>query len=215
MSLRLIPVRTNTSKKLINSPKRGGGVVAKSQKRKSPKKKSSQSGQRQAARRTELVFQYDELEQLFQVMRKHQMAEIEWEKNNERLVVRSDQAFSGTVVAGVAPSVAAPVATPSATVSASDSLAADSAASAQASQGNYKTITSPFVGTFYRSPSPEADPYAKEGQRIKPGDVLCIVEAMKLMNEIEADTGGKIVSILVENGQPVEFGEPLFTVDPS
>jgi acetyl-CoA carboxylase biotin carboxyl carrier protein len=75
-------------------------------------------------------------------------------------------------------------------------------------------VTSPFVGTFYRAASPEADNYVKEGQSVRKGDILCIVEAMKLMNEIECDVSGKIVSILVENGQPVEYGEPLFIVDP-
>ena len=74
-------------------------------------------------------------------------------------------------------------------------------------------VMSPFVGTFYRSPSPDADPYIKEGQTVKRGDVLCIIEAMKLMNEIESEVSGKIVSVLVENGQPVEFGEPLFLVE--
>lgn len=78
-----------------------------------------------------------------------------------------------------------------------------------------KKITSPFVGTFYRSPSPEAESYVQEGGRVKKGDTLCIVEAMKLMNEIESEFSGKIVSILVENGQPVEFGEPLFLIDPT
>ncbi len=76
-----------------------------------------------------------------------------------------------------------------------------------------KTITSPMVGTFYRAPSPEAQPFVEVGTHVKPGQVLCIIEAMKLMNEVESDTAGKIVSILVENGQPVEYGEPLFYID--
>jgi acetyl-CoA carboxylase biotin carboxyl carrier protein len=85
--------------------------------------------------------------------------------------------------------------------------------SAAASPLAVKQVLSPFVGTFYRSPSPESAPYVKEGQALKPGDVLCIIEAMKLMNEIEAEFSGKVHSILVENGQPVEFGEPLFTIE--
>src|SRR5262249_1750649 len=75
-------------------------------------------------------------------------------------------------------------------------------------------ITSPFVGTFYRSPSPDAGVFVERGQRIKKGQVLCIVEAMKLMNEIESDLDGVILDILVENGQPVEYGEPLFRIGP-
>ena len=75
-------------------------------------------------------------------------------------------------------------------------------------------VLSPFVGTFYRAPSPEADSYVKEGQMVKKGDVLCIVEAMKLMNEIESEVSGKVISVLAENGQPVEYGEPLFLIEP-
>ncbi len=76
------------------------------------------------------------------------------------------------------------------------------------------TVTSPIVGTFYRSPSPDADPFVEIGTRVKKNQVLCIVEAMKLMNEIESEIDGIIVKILVENGQPVEYGEPLFLIEP-
>jgi len=75
-------------------------------------------------------------------------------------------------------------------------------------------VTSPFVGTFYRAPSPDVDPYVQVGQVIKKGQVLCIIEAMKLMNEIESDFDGKLVEIYSENGQPVEFGEKLFKIEP-
>jgi|YNPNPStandDraft_1061719.scaffolds.fasta_scaffold08390_2 acetyl-CoA carboxylase biotin carboxyl carrier protein len=76
-------------------------------------------------------------------------------------------------------------------------------------------VTSPIVGTFYRAPNPEAEPYVKVGDRVSKGQVLCIVEAMKLMNEIESDTAGVIVKIYPENAQPVEFGERLFAIRPS
>jgi len=76
-------------------------------------------------------------------------------------------------------------------------------------------IESPMVGTFYRAPAPGADPYIKEGDLIQKGTVVCIVEAMKLMNEIESDVGGRIVKIVAENGKPVEFGQALFLVEPS
>jgi acetyl-CoA carboxylase biotin carboxyl carrier protein len=75
-------------------------------------------------------------------------------------------------------------------------------------------VTSPIVGTFYRSPNPEAEPYVKVGDRVEKGQVLCIVEAMKLMNEIESDVSGTVVKIFPENGQPVEFGERLFAIRP-
>lgn len=77
------------------------------------------------------------------------------------------------------------------------------------------TITSPIVGVFHRAPSPEAPPFVETGSTVKKGQVLCIVEAMKLMNEIESDTDGVISKILIENGQPVEYGEPLFLIEPA
>ncbi|MDI6800611.1 MAG: acetyl-CoA carboxylase biotin carboxyl carrier protein [Thermodesulfovibrionales bacterium] len=76
------------------------------------------------------------------------------------------------------------------------------------------TITSPIVGTFYRSPSPEAEPFVEIGARVKKGQVLCIIEAMKLLNEIESEIDGVVTRILVENGHPVEYGEPLFLIEP-
>jgi len=80
---------------------------------------------------------------------------------------------------------------------------------------NLVEIKAPMVGTFYRAPSPGAPPLVQVGQTIAPGDGLCIIEAMKLMNEIEAERGGKIVKILVEDAHPVEFGQPLFLLDPA
>jgi acetyl-CoA carboxylase biotin carboxyl carrier protein len=79
----------------------------------------------------------------------------------------------------------------------------------------YHELKSPIVGTFYRAPAPDADPYVEVGQEVEPGTVLCIVEAMKLMNEIECDVKGKIVKILVENSQPVEYNQTLFLIEPS
>jgi acetyl-CoA carboxylase biotin carboxyl carrier protein len=80
---------------------------------------------------------------------------------------------------------------------------------------NLAEIKSPMVGTFYRAPSPGASPYVEVGHEVRTGQVVCIIEAMKLMNEIESDVAGSIAEILVENGQPVEFGQPLFLVSPS
>lgn len=91
--------------------------------------------------------------------------------------------------------------------------AAESAAPSGTAQAT--EILSPMVGTFYRAPAPDADAFVKEGDTIQTGQVLCIVEAMKLMNEIEAEISGRILKILVENGQPVEFNQPLFLVEKS
>ena len=85
--------------------------------------------------------------------------------------------------------------------------------SATASPSTEKHITSPMVGTFYRASSPDAGPFVEIGSTVKKGDILCIIEAMKILNEIESDKDGVIKKILIENGQPVEFGEPLFVVE--
>jgi oxaloacetate decarboxylase alpha subunit len=79
---------------------------------------------------------------------------------------------------------------------------------------NQTKVTSPIVGTFYRASSPDKPPYVEVGDTVKKGQVLCIIEAMKLMNEIESETSGKVVQIMVENGQPVEYGQPLFVIEP-
>ncbi len=85
---------------------------------------------------------------------------------------------------------------------------------AEAAAPGHVTIEAPMVGTFYRATAPGADPYVREGDVIKEGQILCIIEAMKLMNEIEAKVGGRIVKVLVENGLAVEYGQPLFLVEP-
>jgi len=88
------------------------------------------------------------------------------------------------------------------------------APAAEAAADNLVDIHSPIVGTFFRSPSPDSLPFINEGDKVKPGDVLCIIEAMKLMNEIESEVAGTIVDVLVENGQPVEYNQVLFRVKP-
>ncbi len=88
-------------------------------------------------------------------------------------------------------------------------------AAVKAHPENVKIITSPMVGTFYRSPSPEAAPFVELGSIVKNSQAMCIIEAMKLLNEVESEFNGKVISILVENGQPVEYGEPLFHIEVS
>jgi acetyl-CoA carboxylase biotin carboxyl carrier protein len=93
-------------------------------------------------------------------------------------------------------------------------VTAPAAPAEAAAEEGLETIASPIVGTFYRAPSPDSDPYVEVGSEVAKGQVLCIVEAMKLMNEIEAEFKCRIVKILKENAQPVEFGDPLFLVEP-
>lgn len=153
----------------------------------------------------------ERLEKIMELMARHQMGEMEWEKGGERLFLRTTSAVAAEAVAVAAPVIAAPDA-PKGAVSVPAALSGPMEAP-KALGERQKQVPSPFVGTFYRAPSPTADPYVREGQVVKRGDVLCIIEAMKLMNEIEAEFPGKIVSVLVENGQPVEFGEPLFVIE--
>jgi acetyl-CoA carboxylase biotin carboxyl carrier protein len=96
---------------------------------------------------------------------------------------------------------------------ASTAPAVPAAAPAAAPEPTGHVVKSPMVGTFYRSPSPGAPSFVELGQAVKPGDTLCIIEAMKLLNEIEAEVGGTVKEILVDNGQPVEYGQPLFIID--
>jgi len=124
--------------------------------------------------------------------------------------IRVSKAESGNsraihvTAAGPAPVVAAPV-----------HAAPPSQAAAPAASSNLLEIKSPMVGTFYRSPEPGAEAYLKVGSRVSAGQVVCIIEAMKIMNEIESEVAGVVKEILLENAQPVEFGQPLFRVDPN
>ncbi len=112
------------------------------------------------------------------------------------------------------PGGAAP-ASPSAGTPSSPQAPAPEPPAASGTDNNYLTVRSPIVGTFYRSPSPESEAFVNVGDTVSKGTVICIVEAMKIMNEIESEHSGKIVKILVEDGQPVEFDQPLFHIDPS
>jgi len=154
------------------------------------------------------------LEQVLELMGRHDIAELEWEKSGERFHMKKPAAFVASAYAQ-APMAAAPAAhhAPAPAAHAAPGAAAAPAPASGGLAANQKQVVSPFVGTFYRSSSPTAEPYVKEGQTVKRGDRMCIIEAMKLMNEIEAEFSGKVIAILAENGQPVEFGEPLFVVE--
>ena len=146
-----------------------------------------------------------EIEELVELLSQHQLTELEIEKKGVRIKVRREPvSASAQPPSSDVPILAEPVAA---------SNPPSQAASLDHSR--FVTITSPIVGTFYRSPSPDADPYVEEGDFVKKGQVLCIVEAMKLMNEIEAESDGRIIKILVESTVPVEYGQPLFLIDPN
>lgn len=164
------------------------------------KSKSLKAGVKPAS----MPFELEALGHLADFLKDKGIAEFEWAKGDHRIVVKTAAAGG---IHYPAPQTVVQMPSVHATATAS-------APAAEAKEpATFKKVLSPFVGTFYRSPSPTAAVYVETGKRVAPGDTLCIVEAMKLMNEIEADFAGKIVQILVENGQPVEFGEPLFVID--
>ncbi|MCK4846055.1 MAG: acetyl-CoA carboxylase biotin carboxyl carrier protein [Deltaproteobacteria bacterium] len=142
-----------------------------------------------------------EIKLIYKFLKNTDISELEVEDTRGKLSIKR-----GVVSTGVAPAVmATSVVTPTADADASNAPKEESS--------NIKEVTSPMVGTFYLSPSPEAAQFVELGALIKKGQTVCIVEAMKMMNEVESELSGKVVKILVENGQPVEYGEPLFHVE--
>jgi acetyl-CoA carboxylase biotin carboxyl carrier protein len=161
------------------------------------------------------------LKKILKLIEEHQIVEFEWERDGEKLHFKSKQSFDQQN--SINPVlVSNPFYSPAPPMPASAVLPATSLENNPIGQksnkialaGGYKKIAAPMVGTFYSSPSPSSAPYVKEGQAFRKGDVLCIIEAMKLMNEIEAEFSGKVISILVDNGQPIEYGQELFVIEP-
>jgi oxaloacetate decarboxylase (Na+ extruding) subunit alpha len=146
-----------------------------------------------------------EIKELIDVLKDSDVTEIELEKAGTRIKIKKGAAGrervpaprAGELPAVEPPAQVAPPAEPQGEV-----------------QKNLFVVNSPIVGTFYRAPTPDAAVYVEVGDVVKKGQILCIIEAMKLMNEIEAEVSGKIVAALVENAQPVEYGEPLFHIEP-
>jgi len=157
----------------------------------------------------------EELRELIALLRDNGLAELELENEGFRVRLRRDSGTAGASYATDAPQHAsAPAPVPAAApLPAPGPTHPGTHASTEASQDqDLHIIPSPIVGTFYRSPSPAADPFVKIGSNVEPESVVCIIEAMKLMNEIQAEASGEVVKIYVENGQPVEYGQPLFGI---
>lgn len=150
-----------------------------------------------------------EIERLLTFMQLHGLEELEYQRGDLHVRLKKASAAKSAALAPRAEEFAAVPAEHHATAPAAPPPAASSA---PPQTENVHTIKSPIVGTFYSAPSPEADPFVKVGAHVESGQVLCIVEAMKLMNEIESDVAGEVVRIHVENGKPVEYGAPLFDV---
>lgn len=160
-----------------------------------------------------------EIQELINFLSESGLEEVNIETDNFKVSIK--RSAEQTVIASAAPAPvaaapapAAPAPTPAPAPQAAPAPAADGG-SAPASDSNLIEIKSPMIGTFYRSANPESPAFVEVGSSVKAGDAVCIIEAMKLFNEIESEVSGKIVKVLVDNAQPVEYDQPLFLVDPS
>ncbi|MCH1533399.1 MAG: acetyl-CoA carboxylase biotin carboxyl carrier protein [Schleiferiaceae bacterium] len=156
-----------------------------------------------------------EIQALIKFVAKSGAQEVSLETEDFKINIKTgpDASDQPTIIQAVAPQQMPAAVAPVPAVT-QDVAPAAPAAEAD-NDSNYITINSPMIGTFYRTPSPDQDAFVKVGDSIKPGDVLCIVEAMKLFNEIESEVSGKIVKILADDQTPIEYDQPLFLVDPS
>lgn len=148
-----------------------------------------------------------EIKEMISLMNENNLLELEIEKDGLRIKLKKCQGQSGE-------QFSAPVYIERQQVSPTVANAQEAALAQKDAALNKLEIKSPMVGTFYRAPSPEAPPFIEINQDIEPGQVICIIEAMKLMNEIKSEVKGKVIEILVDNAEPVEFGQPLFLIEP-
>jgi acetyl-CoA carboxylase biotin carboxyl carrier protein len=152
----------------------------------------------------------NEIKRLIQLVQKSGIGELEVTEGGRTIRISA----APVVVTQASAYAPAPAAAPL-PVPASAEPAAQAVVAARAADAHLVPVVSPMVGTFYRSPAPDADPYVEVNSPVEIGQTVCIIEAMKLMNEIESESRGRIARILVENGQPVEYGQTLFLVDPT
>lgn len=150
----------------------------------------------------------DEIKELIEMMNQTDIAELKVESDGVKISIKK-----GSALAPIPPP-APPAPQPPAETRARGSDGEERRpADEEIDSDRFVTVSAPMVGTFYRAPAPDADPYVKVGDMIEPGQPLCIIEAMKLMNEIESEVQGRVARILVENAEPVEYGQPLFLIE--
>jgi len=160
------------------------------------------------------MIDFEFIERLIKVLDESGLDSLEIERGGTRVrLARTTQVGAAPVNFAVPSASGPPAPAPAAASSTGDAPAPEAKAPA-AAMSHLLDITAPMVGTFYNAPAPDAPSYVEPGTRVKPGDTLCIIEAMKLMNELECEISGAIVEVCVENAQPVEFGQVLFRVDP-
>ena len=156
------------------------------------------------------------LESLVRLLDESSLDSLEIERGGMRIRLAKSPAGAPAIAASAAPPATLPYAADRPSVATPAPAAAAAGGSAPESAGaKLVEIASPMVGTFYRAPSPEADPYVKTGDDVDVGDVLCVIEAMKLMNELQCETAGRIVEVCVGNAEPVDYGQVLFRVEPA
>ncbi len=158
-----------------------------------------------------------EIQSLIKFVAKSGASEVKLETDEIKITIRTGPAGSGgeTTYIQQLPAAVAPAPAQSPQAPAPQAPAAEAPAEKKEEDSKYVTIKSPIIGTFYRKPSPDKPAFVEVGDNIAVGDVLCVIEAMKLFNDIESEVSGKIVKVLVEDSSPVEFDQPLFLVDPS
>ena len=154
-----------------------------------------------------------EIERILEFMQKHGLEEFEYERNGLRLRLRKPSAVAPLATRAI-PMSEIVVAAPAGSAPAGAPSTPKEPAPESVRSDDIHVIKSPIVGTFYASPSPGSEPFVSVGSHVEAGQALCIIEAMKLMNEIESDVAGEVARIFVENGHPVEYGEPLFGIHP-
>ena len=156
-----------------------------------------------------------EIQNLIKFVAKSGASEVKLEMGDVKITIRTGSDSDTTIVQQVpVPAPVAPTPTPAVPVAA-EPAAAEPAKEKPSDDSKYITVKSPIIGTFYRKPAPDKPPFVEVGAMVSEGDVLCVIEAMKLFNEIESEVTGKIVKVLVDDSSPVEFDQPLFLVDPS
>ncbi|NCB37340.1 MAG: acetyl-CoA carboxylase biotin carboxyl carrier protein [Erysipelotrichia bacterium] len=155
----------------------------------------------------------DQVVDIIKFMGENKLAEIELETSELKLSLKKHSPVHIHTVHAPVASMAMPVTESVKPLSKAAPVVQSEKNTASETKNNYKTLVSPMTGTFYRSPSPDSQPFVKEGDVVKPGQTMCIVEAMKMMNEIKSDKAGKIIKILIENGQSVEKGTTLIYIE--
>lgn len=162
------------------------------------------------------MFKLSEIKELIKLVDQTSLQELEIENEGSRLLIRKPNKTEQVVVTAAQPAASLVAQQPvsQAVVQTSAAVNIPAAEAPAAIPSNLHTIVSPMVGTFYEAPAPGAAPFVSKGSSVKETTIVCIIEAMKLMNEIEAEAKGQIVEVLVENGQLVEYGQPLFLVKP-